>query len=248
MSNPNNPFDNTIWDPDGEHAIEDPFHGPSAVHSMLQIPAMPLGNGTYYQSGAYYTLGTPYLDSKDRPRPVVIGGSVESSMRESNLLVEWIQAFHEGEDSLIALEAARQKKRLEETGSARCYKLSDVCPGGKKLEDCETGSKAYAAAEKWGETNCKERPDTGRISNIISGLGGRCMECTVSCQVAVNTDDGISQETCVTYYRPSPAGRIIQLSPAEMVVRSPEDEISLRDIFSKLGPPETHFSPPGHSS
>jgi hypothetical protein len=55
MSDPDNPFDTSIPDPfDPEQMVEDPLHCPSAVHRLLEIPDMPLGNGTYYQPGGFY--------------------------------------------------------------------------------------------------------------------------------------------------------------------------------------------------
>ena len=103
------PWDQTIWDPiNPEQAIEDPMHGPSAVHDMLQTPAMPRGDGTYYQPGAYYTHGTAYVDSQDRP-VFRIGSSTMAGMREGFELREWLEAHREGDEALTALEAKRQQ-------------------------------------------------------------------------------------------------------------------------------------------
>jgi hypothetical protein len=206
-----NPWDETIWDPiDPEQAIEDPMHGPSAVHSMLQTPAMPMGDGTYYQPGAYYTHGTGYVDSLDRP-VYRIGGSTMSGMREAFSLQEWIEAHHDGEEALTALEAKRQQKRLEKTGFAHCYKPTDVCPGGKKLEDCDTGNKAFTAAHEWAANNSVEEPNEGTMSNVLAWAGGKCVECSVSCEVAVKTRDGIPQETRVSFYKPDPNIPVIEI-------------------------------------
>lgn len=199
-----NPWDETIWDPiDPEQAIEDPMHGPSAVHNMLQTPAMPLGDGTYYQPGAFYIHGTGYVDSQDRPI-FRIGGSTMAGMREAFDLQEWAEANYEGEEALTALEAKRQQKRLEKNGFAHCYKPTDVCPGGKKLEDCYMGNKAFTAAQEWAAKSDQEKPGDGTLSNILAWAGGKCVECSVSCEVAVKTLNGKPQETRVSFYKPDP--------------------------------------------
>lgn len=199
-----NPWDETIWDPiDPEQAIEDPMHGPSAVHNMLQTPAMPLGDGTYYQPGAFYIHGTGYVDSQDRPI-FRIGGSTMAGMREAFDLQEWAEANYEGEEALTALEAKRQQKRLEKNGFAHCYKPTDVCPGGKKLEDCYMGNKAFTAAQEWAAKSDQEKPGDGTLSNILAWAGGKCVECFVSCEVSVKTLNGKPQETRVSFYKPDP--------------------------------------------
>ena len=115
----NNPWDRTIWDPiESEHAIEDLLHGPTAVHNSLQIPAMPHGDGTYYQPGAFYVHGTAHVDSQDRP-VLRIGLAHTAGMREVARLQEWVKAYHEGEEALTALESERQQERLKKTGFAR---------------------------------------------------------------------------------------------------------------------------------
>jgi len=90
----NNPYDSTVWDPfDPERAIEDHMHGPSAVHDLLTTPPMPLGNGTYYQPGGYYAVGTVYFDAKGQP--VRRAGNVSSMLDpelETRDVHEWIEA------------------------------------------------------------------------------------------------------------------------------------------------------------
>lgn len=228
-----NPWDQTVWDPiDPEQAIEDPMHGPSAVHDMLQTPAMPRGDGTYYQPGAFYTHGTGYVDSQDRP-VFVIGSSTMAGMREGFELQEWLKASQEGDEALIALEATRQRARLEETGIANTYKSSDVCPGGKKLEDCDTGIAAYQAGQEWADKNSQEKPGDGTISNVIGWAGGKCVGCSVSCEVAVKTIDGQAQETRVSFYKPDPNVRTIHLDLSTYSpIKSPE---ALEDIEKLLG-------------
>jgi hypothetical protein len=209
--NESNPWDRTVWDPvHPEHAIEDPMHGPSAVHGMLRTPAMPRGDGTYYQPGAFYTHGTAYLDSKDRP-VFRMGGSGGSGMREARDLQEWLDACREGEDALTALEAGRQRRRMEKTGLASCFKLSDVCPGGKRLEDCETGSVAYGAAQEWATNNDTEKPGEGTRSNVLAWAGGKCVGCVVSCEVAVKTIDGKPEENRVTFYKADPTIPVLRI-------------------------------------
>lgn len=199
-----NPWDETIWDPaNPEQAIEDPMHGPSAVHDMLQIPAMPLGDGTYYQPGAFYTHGTAYEDSQGRP-VLRMGRASMAVMREALNLQEWVEAHRQGKEALTALEAERQTARLHETGVAYCFRITDVCPGGKRLEDCEIGSAAYNAAQEWAARNDQEKPGEGTMSNVLAWAGGRCTECAVICEVAVKTQDGVPQETRVSFCKPDP--------------------------------------------
>ncbi len=228
-----NPWDQTIWDPiNPEQAIEDPMHGPSAIHDMLQTPAMPLGDGTYYQPGAYYTHGTAYVDSRDRP-VFRIGGSTMVGMREGFELHEWLEANHEGEEALTALEARRQQARLEKTGFAHCYKISDVCPGGKRLEDCHTGRSAFDTVQEWSEQNSQEKPGEGTISNVIAWAGSKCVGCSVSCEVAVKTVDGQTEETRVSFYKPGPNIQTIQIDPGTLTLF--EDPFVLEKIEKILG-------------
>lgn len=112
---------------------------------------------------------------------------------------------------MTALEAKRQQARLEQTGFAHTHKLSDVCPGGKKLEDCETGSSAYQAGQEWAAKNSHEKPDEGTMSNVLAWAGGKCVGCTVSCQVAVKTVDDQAQETRVSFYKPDPNIKTIHI-------------------------------------
>jgi hypothetical protein len=233
LMNVHNPWDQTIWDPiNPEQAIEDPMHGPSAVHDMLQTPAMPRGDGTYYQPGAYYTHGTAYLDSQGRPI-FRIGSSSMAGMREVFELQEWLEAHREGDEALTALEANRQRSRLEETGFAHIYKPSDVCPGGKKLEDCETGDTAYQAGQEWASKNEQEKPGSGTISNVISWAGGKCVGCSVSCEVAVKTIDGTPQETRVSFYKPDPNIRTMHIDLDKF--KSVENPVTLEEIRKALG-------------
>lgn len=207
MSGPFNPFDRTVWDPaNPERAIEDPFHGPSAVHEMLNIPAMPLGDGTYYQPGGSYAFGTNYVDSRGQP----IEGIRIMSAGDAGLggfdLVEWVEAYQASEEELTALEARRQQQRLEENGVTHAFKPSDVCGGGKKIEDCETASGAFEIAEVWGNVNSKPEPVEGEgvIWNVLPQLSGECGECALSCEVAVKTVDGQAQEMRFSNIRPNP--------------------------------------------
>lgn len=234
-----NPWDQTIWDPKNpEQAIEDRMHGPSAVLAMLQIPAMPRGDGTYYQPGAFYTHGTGYVDSHDRP-VYPIGGSTMAGMREGFDLQEWLKAHREGGDALTELEARRQQKRLEETGFAHTYKPSDVCPGGKKIEDCETGNAAYQTGQEWA-SNANEKPGEGTISNVIALAGGKCLGCFVSCEVAVKTIDGKPQETRVSFYKPDPNIQTINLDISTLKpITDPEALANLERVIGELGKGKT---------
>jgi hypothetical protein len=191
------------WDPlDPEQAIEDPMHGPSAVHNMLQIPAMPLGDGTYYQPGAFYAQGTAHIDSQNRPVFRIGRTSTMAGMREAFELQEWVAAHKEGGDALTQLETSRQQRRLAQTSFAHCFKPSDVCPGGKRLENCEIGNAAYHAAQKWAEKNNQEKPGEGTWSNLLAWAGGTCTECSLACEAAVKTVNGVPQESRVTFYKP----------------------------------------------
>jgi hypothetical protein len=233
MIDPNNPYDATIWDPDGEHAIEDSVHGPSAVGDMLQTPAMPLGDGRYYQSGGYYTFGTPYVDSQNRPvRQIFPARSTYDSMLEADELHEWLDAARTGGDgALLALDTERQRKRLDQTGYAHCFKPSDACPGGKQIQDCETGGQAFEAGNQWAERNSQEKPGEETLSNVIAWAGGACVACSVSCEVAVKTAEGVAQETRVTFYRPSPTFRSIQMPPIEQRTLTESQLAAFEDLF-----------------
>lgn len=231
----NNPnvWDETIWDPfNPEIAIEDPLHGPSAVHSMLQIPAMPQGDGTYYQPGAYYTTGTAYLDSQDRPL-FKLGKAIGlGDIRGVSELQEWVSIYQtEGREGLVALEATRQQKRLEETGAAHCFKPTDVCPGGKQLSDCEIGATAYSTAQEWIGKSDQEKPNQGTLTTSLAWAGGKCVECAVSCEVAVTTHDGKPQATRVSFSKPHPDAIVIELPS---LTRAPLSAAELEKL--QLGP------------
>ncbi|HUC89379.1 MAG TPA: hypothetical protein VMR45_01120 [Patescibacteria group bacterium] len=189
--NAENPFDNT---PDGKHAIEDPMHGPTAVHNMLQTPPMPLGNGNYYQPGAYYVSGTNYFDANDQPIWMIgmCGSSITRLRRTILELAEWAEASHQGQEALTALEASRQRGRLERTGVAYSFKPSDVCAGGQQISDCEAASSMMQAAQEHaGNANAyTERPDEGIMWNTLAWLGRTCAQCSLNCEVAVQTDGG----------------------------------------------------------
>lgn len=241
MIDPNNPFDSTMWDPDGEHAIEDPFHGPSAVQGMLQTPAMPFGDGRYYQPGGSYAFGTNYVDSKDRPLPQVIrivsGADAGLESHEGHEIREWLEAYHAGGDALTTLEAGRQQKRLEQTGFAYCFKPSDVCPDGKRLEDCQIGAEAFEGAEAWAADQTT-RSREGTISNTLAWLGGQCAACSLSCEVAVKTIDGEAQETRVAFYRPDPGIPTIYMETARpRPLLSDEAAARLAEAFDRLEEP-----------
>jgi hypothetical protein len=193
--NAENPFDKTVWDPTNpEQAIEDPMHGPSAVHDMLQTPPMPLGNGVYYQPGAYYVLGTNYFDANDRPIWMIgmCGSSITHLRRTMLELAEWTDANHQGQEALTALEASRQHDRLERNKVAYSFKPSDVCAGGKRVSDCESASSmVQAAQEHAGNTAAYiEKPDEGPMWNTLAWLGRTCAQCSLNCEVAVQTNDG----------------------------------------------------------
>src|SRR5688572_4014220 len=99
---------------------------------------MPLGDGTYYQPGGFYVLGTVYFDAKGQPiYRIGSARGMSSVMREMRDLEEWRETSRLGEDALTALEAQRQRARLGSRGVAYAFKLSDVCGGGKRLDQCD---------------------------------------------------------------------------------------------------------------
>lgn len=201
MSGIENPFDNTIPDPfDPEQAIEDPLHGPSAVHSMLEVPEMPLGDGTYYQPGGFYAVGTLYFDANGQPvYRIGSARSMAAMMREMRDVEEWRETNQLGEDALTALEARRQQARLDRNGVAHAFKPSDVCGGGKRLDECEAASSMMEAAkEAAGNAPSRETPGEGRVWNTLVRLGQTCASCSLDCEVAYETRDG--QPTGITRF------------------------------------------------
>lgn len=209
-----NPFDNTLWDPiSPEHAIEDPFHGPSAVFDMLQNTPIPLGYGSYYQEGLWPS--NPYFDSLGRPTLRNIVVYAEEARQQTDLIAEWIETRHEvGDEALVALEGRWQNERMAKTGFAHCFKTTDVCPGSNKLEDCSVGSKAYDAAQKWATDESNTISENGTYKNVLAWAGGKCVSCSVSCEVSVKTVDGTSDETRVTFYKPDPNIPVIHINLA----------------------------------
>jgi hypothetical protein len=191
MPAPENPFDKTIWDPvNPEHAIEDPLHGPSTVEGLLSTPPMPRGDGTYYQAGGFYALGSVYVDAKGQPIYLIgLGRSTSAIRREAYELEEWRESSLAGEEALTALEAQRQQERLAANGVAHAFKPSDVCAGGQRLEDCETASSMVEAANTYAN-KIEEGGGKGRMWNIPAWLGKTCAACTLHCEVAVQTQDG----------------------------------------------------------
>ena len=212
MSNPENPFDHSLWDPiSPEHAIEDPFHGPSAVFDMLQNSPIPLGDGTYYQEGLWPS--NPYFDSLGRPVLKYKVMSADEAHQQTALITEWIETREEsGNEALLVLEGHRQNERMTKTGFAHCFKATDVCPGNNKLEDCSVGRKAYDEAQKWGADKSNKMSENGTFTNVLAWAGGKCVGCAVSCEVSVKTVDGNADETRVTFYIPDPSIPVIHIN------------------------------------
>lgn len=97
-TNPHNPYDKTIWDPENpEHAIEDPFHGPEAVMGLLAIPPLRKADGSYYVFGASYICGTNTFDAEGKPFIEFKAGMDSGFMRELKEHRKWVEAFHAGE-------------------------------------------------------------------------------------------------------------------------------------------------------
>jgi hypothetical protein len=205
MPEPLDPFDSTIWDPfDSEQAIEDPFHGPSAKLAQAQTPAMPLGNrhGEYYRPGAspWYTLGS-YFDPLGRPAENIYI-STDGSLPVHREHREWINTYHQlGEPGLAALETSRQQKRLAETGLAFAFRPQDMCPGGKELQACEPGGRLLGVAREWIAKDHSPQPGEGTVWNIPPKASDRCTGCSLSCEAAIKTVDGVPQYPRVTFVK-----------------------------------------------
>ena len=99
MSNPENPFDSTVWDPvEPEHAIEDPLHGSEALLRLLDTPPMPLPDGTFHVFGGYYLLGTNTFDANGKPFiKFRAGSSMMEMMRDVARMEEWHETVATGE-------------------------------------------------------------------------------------------------------------------------------------------------------
>lgn len=240
MSHPNNPFDTSIPDPfDPEKMIEDPVHGPSAVHSLLEIPEMPLGDGTYYQPGGFYAVGTPYFDASGQPvYHVGVARSTPALMHEIRDLHEWQEASQLGEEFLTALEGQRQRRLMDRTGVAHALKPTDVCGGGKRLDECEAAeSMVQEAKEIAAKADRPKNPDEGRIWNVPMRLSRTCGSCALSCQVAYETNDGTPTGiTRFTTAQPLKNADVIRIDVAALRPAEPtEDEAaSLREVFKRF--------------
>lgn len=196
MVGPENPYDTTIPDPfDPERAIEDPMHGPSAVHAMLEIPEMPDGTGVYYRPGLG-PFGPDHFNAQGQPLPDSVGSASNDLARTREMLswAEWTEAYHNGgEPMLTILEGERQRARLAKTGVAHSFKPSDVCGGGKRLDECETAGTMIQAAQEY--VSSAERsgvPNEGKMWNTLAWLGKSCVDCSLYCEVAYETYDGVS--------------------------------------------------------
>jgi len=100
MSNPENPFDHTLWDPiSPEHAIEDPMHGSEALMRLLDTPPMPLPDGTYHVFGGYYLIGTNTFDAEGKPfkRIGVPGSTAIGMLRDVERIEQWHEIVASGE-------------------------------------------------------------------------------------------------------------------------------------------------------
>jgi len=193
MSELNMPSEKNPWNLTVPGGSEDPLHGPAAVNRALAIPPMPDGNGRYYQPGAFYERGTPWMDANDEPIHVIFIGAAQSTsavMRQTRDLSEWIGAAHAGEDALTALEARRQQERLARNGVAYAFKDSDVCAGGKRIDGCETAGSMMASAREAAPRMTRQHPGEGEVWNMLAWIGGNCGACALNCSVDVQTKDG----------------------------------------------------------
>jgi hypothetical protein len=225
---PSNPYDKTIWDPiDSNWAIEDPLHGPSAMHQLLRKPPMPLGNGIYLSPGLYYMEGTIYEDSNEHP-VYRIGESYSTTdfFKQLKDLEEWTNYSRLGEDVLTALEAQRQKKRMHKLGYASCFKATDVCPGGEKLIDCPTGRQAYRAGKEYAEKYSEYLPKQGNSETTLASGAKKCTECSVSCEVAVIAENGEPKYTRVNFFEQDPDDEhIIKLNLEHVISQARKPKI-----------------------
>ena len=239
VSNPNNPFDTSIPDPFApEQMIEDPMHGPSAVHGMLEIPEMPLGDGTYYQPGGFYAVGTPYFDASGQPVYRIGSARTTSAlMREIRDLDEWREASQLGDEFLTALEGQRQRQRMDKTGVAHAFKPNDVCGGGKRLSECETAATMIQGAKDIA-TNVDQPSTSGEdpIWNVPIYLSRTCGSCALSYQVAYQTKGGVPTGiTRFTTARPLDDINVIHIDVAALRPAEPTDQgAGLRETFRRL--------------
>lgn len=216
MTERDNPFDTTIWDPaNPEQAIEDTLHGPSVVLEMLAVPPMPLGDGTYYQFGGFYVAGTVYFDAQNQPIHMIgAQRSLSEIRREMLQLEEWRDASAKGDDALVELEASRQNERMKSTGVAHCYKPSDVCVGGKRIDQCETAESMLGALSMVADKISQQGTKGGRRQwHAVEWLGKTCASCSLECGVAVETRDGVPTGTTrFTNMKPLPQIRSIHIN------------------------------------
>ncbi len=99
MTTPENPFDQTIWDPiDSEQAIEDPIHGSESVLRRLATPPMPLLDGTYHVFGGYDLIGTCTFDANGKPfHKLSVISSPMDTLREVQMMEDWLKKVEEGD-------------------------------------------------------------------------------------------------------------------------------------------------------
>src|SRR5260370_11107022 len=87
--------------------------GPSAVHGMLEVPPMPLGDGTYYQPGGFYAVGTVYSDAKGEPiYRIGAARGMSNFIFKIHDLAEWRENRSPGGDALTTRGAQRPNARL----------------------------------------------------------------------------------------------------------------------------------------
>jgi hypothetical protein len=193
MAGEKNPFDETVWDPTNpEQAIEDPMHGPSATFDLLQIPAMPYGNGIYHQFGGYYAFSTTRVNANGQPLLIInLGKNYAEIEREIDMQSEWIRTFHQdGDAGLARIEAERQQQRLEKKGYTLAFKDTDVCGGGERLGDCDTATEMRTSAQEYANKQYTKRPGEGQITHELSWLSRKCGACALNCSIGIQTNNG----------------------------------------------------------
>jgi len=154
---------------------------------------MPDGDGKYYQPGLG-SFGPDHFDAQGQPLNRVIGqpANTSASARQAMTWLEWVAAYRSGgESALTILEGERQQARLAQRGVAYAFKQSDVCGGGKRLDECETGSSLLEAAQESASNTARPRvPSEGSIWNTPAWLNRTCGSCALNCEVAYETRDG----------------------------------------------------------
>jgi hypothetical protein len=151
---------------------------------------MPLGDGTYYQTGALYESGTAYVDALGQP--VLAIGQFKSSREGFRLAAqvdEWVAAAKEGEQALLELETKRQQQRLKDNKVAKAYRDSDACAGGKWRLDCAPAQILVSAALE--QVVGQEFGGKGESWALLT-KPVQCFDCNLVCVAAAQLQNGVA--------------------------------------------------------